>query len=59
MTEYVTQKPTTAHTYQAYTDKSILNLNKLNQIWIVITLLQLIIHQTEFRLVPNLLEKFD
>ena len=33
--------------------KSFLKITKSNQIWIVITLFQLIMHKMEFRLVPN------
>ena len=40
------------------TEKSLLNLAETNQIWIVITVFQLIcVHQTEFDLVPNQSEK--
>ena len=38
------------------TAKSSLNLVNLNQIWIVITLFRLILHKTEFILVPNKME---
>ena len=40
-----------------HTEKYFRNLVNPNQIWIVITILQQIQHQTEFRLAPNLSEK--
>ena len=40
-------------------DKPFLNLAKLNQLWIVVTLFRLIWHQTKFRLVANQLGKWN
>jgi len=43
--------------YQLFKDESFLNLARLIQIWILITLLRLVLQQTEFSLVPNQSEK--
>ena len=43
--------------FMLQTEKSFLNIDESNQIWVVITLFRLIRHQMKFRFVPNQSEK--